>query len=171
MTRYGLALVVTRSFAVGIWLIALMRFDYAIWAVVRLFTFDGVLESLIYLVIPTAIFMLGLVIWWSSESIAKRIAGLEPDAPVGGISADEAMLMRVVFSGIGIFLMTGFLLRVPLIVVAWMYSASHDAMEPQVFRPTLEYVIQTVAMFIFAMVLLIGSKPLTNLLIRLRKYD
>lgn len=174
MTRFGLALVVVRSFALAVWGIALFRLDYAIWGVTRLFMAGTGWQPLIYLVIPTAVFLVGLFIWWTSGPIAIRIAGMEPDAPVGGFSTDEAVLMRVVFAGIGVLLIVSFLMRLPLIVLSWMTPVmpmTPGEIQQQVFRPSLGFIIQTGVLLGCGLVLLLGNKAVASLVIRLRKFD
>lgn len=170
MTRYGLALVIVRSFAVASWAYVLANINMVIYVSVNIRKFNGELfPFLLYLLSPVFIAVIGLVLWLTSRRVARAIAdGNVPDTGVE-LSTDEAMLMRVIFSGIGMVLLMLAVSRLPRDV--WVILVERENHRIVGDFPGWSNLAATMMMLSAAVILLVGYKKIVGWLMRLRKFD
>ncbi|MHB1157390.1 MAG: hypothetical protein ACYC26_11210 [Phycisphaerales bacterium] len=170
MTRYGLALVIVRSMAVAIWAYVLANINMVIYASVNIKIFKGELfPFLLYMFSPIFIAAIGLALWLTSRRIARAIS--DGDVPGTGVelSADEAMLMRVAFSGIGMVLLVLAMGRLPHVVAVILAERKTHRIVGE--TPGWSNLAATMVMLSAAVILLVGYRKIAAWLIRLRKFD
>lgn len=139
-----LAFVFCRAFALVLifgQVLPLEGFMHVVSIVQYGFLSDGVLGSLLALLVPLVLLLApAALLWWKADWLSRKIAPAVPDADVAPGSAPPAWpvhaLQRIVFSGIGALLVVGGLRKVWAESARAMFTGRSEGLDAIQLSPT-----------------------------------